>query len=297
MMKVYYYVFIVLLCVNTFVVCDDSYWCDGGDKEQQLFNSLNGLYLNTEPTSWAYSHLWGSSECPCTWFGVDCVSDGNSTVRLNLDNNEIYGSLTDGFCADLYSLVNLSNNRFFSTVVSCIGDMTSLSSLKLANNTFQGILPESLGNLSELKTLDIKDNNFAGPYPDYLECPKSYFKSSVDVKLKDNDFWCPCPEWISEDDCDCVDEPSDSCTSLNAAACEEDLACCYSESWNEECDDFISKNESDIVCEEYPRVTCEEDDDTSSDNSNLFWYIFFGAAGVLIVFVIGWSIVCAITFS
>mmetsp|Transcript_7576 Transcript_7576/g.12765 ORF Transcript_7576/g.12765 Transcript_7576/m.12765 type:complete len:331 (+) Transcript_7576:30-1022(+) len=288
-MKIIACVIFMLGC--SLVLADESYWCDGAGRQEQMYNSLNSLYLNTDPLSWTHQHLWGTQECPCSWYGVDCESDGNSTIQLNLYGNGISGNLVDGFCEDIYSFINLSNNEFFATLIDCIGDMTSLTDLRLSNNTFQGLPPASLGNLSNLKKLEIDHNAFAGPFPDYIECPESYFKKSIEVKASDNDFWCPTPDEC--DDCTCVDEPSDACTSINEAACDIELACCYKSSWNSECDDFVEKNGDNIECEDYPRVTCDE----SSSDSNLFWYILLGFCLVLCVFVGGWAAVCAVTFS
>ena len=76
------FVVVLVLCLAGIALADDSYWCDGAEKQETLTASLTALYLNTEETSWTHAHLWGSAECPCGWYGVDCVSDGNSTVRL-----------------------------------------------------------------------------------------------------------------------------------------------------------------------------------------------------------------------
>ena len=70
----------LLLCVSL-VRGDKAWWCDDGVNESKLSNSLQNFYLNTVPLSWHYTHNWGSEECPCEWFGVDCTGK-NGTVSL-----------------------------------------------------------------------------------------------------------------------------------------------------------------------------------------------------------------------
>jgi len=174
--------------------------------------------------------------------------------------------------------------------------MDKLTDLKLSNNTFQGILPQDLGNLSKLKHFEVDKNSFAGPFPSYIQCPTKYFSDKISLDFGDNLFWCPPPEWCNDDDCAaCVPEPSESCTSLNYAACEETLACCYSTSWDSQCDDFINKEDSE--CTDMPVEECEfNSSNNSSSNSSSIWWIILGIFIVGILIIIGGAIAFYITY-
>jgi len=215
----------LLLCVSL-VRGDKAWWCDDGVNESKLSNSLQNFYLNTVPLSWHYTHNWGSEECPCEWFGVDCTGK-NGTVSLHLENNGIEGSVASSFCDDIYSEINFSNNSLAGVLPECFGSMSKLQGLYLSDNEFQGLLPDALGQLSNLRRLEITRNRFAGPFPDYLKCPYFYFGDKVHIEMKNNSFWCPSPEWCQKNQCNyCISEPSDACTNQNKAACNAELECC-----------------------------------------------------------------------
>jgi len=285
----YTLVFILALATVCSVHADDAFWCDNGVQQQLLTKSLNGFLVGTEPSSWLYNHLWGSEECPCEWYGVDC-SLSNDEVTLSLPNNKIYGSISSEFCANIYQSINLDNNELFARLPACIGDMNHLTSLRLQNNSFQGLLPESLGNLNKLKHLDVSQNLFSGPFPDYLACPNVYFPEKINLAFEENLFWCPTADWCSSPptgngECeDCEDEPSDNCTNLNAVACDTLIGCCYSNSWNSQCELIVANSTVGCAPEHTNDAPCtykppneEESSDKSSDGfdySGILWTTF-----------------------
>jgi len=276
----------LLLCVGL-ACADTAWWCDGGENESRLSTSLNNFYLHTAPLSWRYTHLWGSEECPCQWFGVDC-SGKNGTVSLHLENNHIEGMVDSSFCDDIYSEINFSNNSLAGVLPTCFGNMKQLQGLYLSDNEFQGLLPDSLGTLSHLRRLEIARNRFAGPFPDYLQCPYFFFGDKVHVEIKNNSFWCPSPEWCQKNQCNfCISEPSPACTNQNKAACNAELQCCYEKSWEQGCDDYIEKMSIECVVEEVLPEGCDPSykPDKNDDDGNSMWWLL--PAGLALLAVIG----------
>eukprot|EP00012_Vannella_robusta_P007487 CAMPEP_0206206686 /NCGR_PEP_ID=MMETSP0166-20121206/15117_1 /ASSEMBLY_ACC=CAM_ASM_000260 /TAXON_ID=95228 /ORGANISM="Vannella robusta, Strain DIVA3 518/3/11/1/6" /LENGTH=342 /DNA_ID=CAMNT_0053627251 /DNA_START=102 /DNA_END=1130 /DNA_ORIENTATION=- len=287
------------------VWADESYWCDNSTQQETLTNSLNGFILGTDPATWNYVYLWGSEECPCSWYGVECTSS-NTTVKLNLAENTIYGTISSDFCANIYSSIDLNNNELFSEIPSCLGDMHHLQSLRLNNNSLQGLLPDSLGNLGKLEYLDIRKNEIAGPYPSYIQCPNQYFSDKTELKFSDNQFWCPSPKWCGPSgngQCKyCEDEPSSRCTNQNKEACDTLLICCYKSSWNEAtCGDIVDKKNTTCT-PDLPTITCDDyrppsggKDDSSSFNWGALWWVAFSVGVVLVILAIGLFAIFLIT--
>jgi len=279
--------FCALISVIGLSYADEEFWCDGGAQQATLTDSLNSFILGTNLATWKYNHLWGSDECPCSWYGVIC-SSSNTTVKLNLADNEIYGTISPLFCSNIYSSIDLNNNELFSKIPSCLGDMQHLDALHLSNNSFQGLLPDSLGNLLKLEHLDISKNEFAGPFPDYIQCPDQFFSSKAKLEISDNKFWCPSPNWCKSPptgngQCShCEDEPSQLCTNKNKKACDTQIVCCYESSWNATtCEDIINKTNASctsdlppITCPDYRPPSGSKSSDSGIDLTAIWWTCF-----------------------
>ncbi|XP_050370870.1 inactive receptor-like serine/threonine-protein kinase At2g40270 [Argentina anserina] len=78
---------------------------------------------------------------PCSWFGVECSSDGR-VISLNLKDLCLGGTLAPD-----------------------IGKLAHIKSIILRNNSFSGKIPEEIGDLMELEVLDLGYNNFSGSFP------------------------------------------------------------------------------------------------------------------------------------
>ncbi|XP_011001758.1 PREDICTED: inactive receptor-like serine/threonine-protein kinase At2g40270 isoform X2 [Populus euphratica] len=94
---------------------------------------------------------------PCSWFGVECSSDGKVVV-LNLKDLCLEGTLAPE-----------------------ITNLVHIKSIILRNNSFSGIIPEGVGELKALEVLDFGYNNFSGPLP-----PDLGSNPSLAILLLDN---------------------------------------------------------------------------------------------------------------
>ncbi|KAK4596285.1 hypothetical protein RGQ29_014361 [Quercus rubra] len=131
------------------------------------------------------------SSSHCTWFGVNCTSNGTQKVQsLSLTNLAPFGNIPPQL-SNLTSLktLNLYNNSFFGQIPSELSRLTSLQRIILAtnnisgtipvglsdclmlekmsseNNKLTGLLPSELGQLPRLKILDVSMNNLTGAIP------------------------------------------------------------------------------------------------------------------------------------
>ncbi|GMN59095.1 hypothetical protein TIFTF001_028184 [Ficus carica] len=120
----------------------------------QLKNSLNFSIEN----STKLMHWNKDSDC-CFWEGVAC-EDGR-VIHLNLRQEGIDGRLDNSsilFNLQYLESLDLSYNRFNSTIPSRIGNLTNLSHLKLRCAGFRGQVPIEISRLSGLITLDLSTN-------------------------------------------------------------------------------------------------------------------------------------------
>lgn len=152
---------------------------------------LLALYNDTNGASWTNNTDWlGAEGTECSWYGVECDTDGK-VIGLNLKLNNLVGSIPtelDGLSLVQYldlggnqlsgaipeSIAQLTNlnriwlwgNQFTGAVPTFFGGMTQLTHLALGGNQFSGPIPASFGNLVNLLTLDLAYNQFNGSIPE-----------------------------------------------------------------------------------------------------------------------------------
>ncbi|KAM3394493.1 receptor-like protein Cf-9 [Capsicum galapagoense] len=68
----------------------------------------------------------------------------------------------------LYTIIDLSSNRFEGSIPSVIRGLTSLVVVNISHNSLEGHIPTSLGSLSELQSLDLSFNKLSGEIPRQL---------------------------------------------------------------------------------------------------------------------------------
>jgi Leucine-rich repeat (LRR) protein len=124
--------------LNWILNIDNTNTCnDGGIALLERF-VLALFFYKTGGESWLNSNGWLSLSNQCTWFGIDCGTDGRvDTISLN--QNNLSGEIPDA----------LSN-------------LEQLSVLKLFDNALEGTVPTSLYQLSNLAFLDMEANNLSG---------------------------------------------------------------------------------------------------------------------------------------
>jgi len=133
-------------------------------------NALIALYDATGGTRWTNQSAWMSaSGSECSWFGIECNSDKNHVVSINLANNNLQHELPQ----DIQNLsglerLDLRDNQLSGNIPDIIGDLPHLTHLDLSANNFSGDIPGSLGQLSNLESLLLYDNELSGTIPTSL---------------------------------------------------------------------------------------------------------------------------------
>ncbi|KAJ9555961.1 LOW QUALITY PROTEIN: hypothetical protein OSB04_010575 [Centaurea solstitialis] len=70
---------------------------------------------------------------------------------------------------DMYSLLDLSNNKISGEIPASLGNLKSLEVLNISNNNISGHIPMSFGNLKGMESLDLSHNKISGSIPKSLE--------------------------------------------------------------------------------------------------------------------------------
>ncbi|KAI3518438.1 hypothetical protein L1887_07186 [Cichorium endivia] len=92
------------------------------------------------------------------------------SISLGLSQNNFFGSLpTEVGDLKMLTSLDLSNNDLSDYIPSSLGGCISLSFLSLRCNLFQGMVPPSLSSMRGLSTLDLSHNNLWGQISPFLE--------------------------------------------------------------------------------------------------------------------------------
>nr|XP_024935204.2 receptor-like protein 47 [Ziziphus jujuba var. spinosa] len=124
------------------------------DQQSLLLQLKNNLKFNS--TGSKKLMQWNQSSDCCTWEGVTC-EEGRVT-GLNLSNESISGGIFEN--SSLFNLqylrsLDLSYNKFNSTIPSRIGNLTNLNVLNFSNSGFDGQIPKEISSLTRLFVLDL----------------------------------------------------------------------------------------------------------------------------------------------
>ena len=102
---------------------------------------------------------WNISSSHCTWFGVNCTSNGTQKVQsLSLTNLALFGNIPPQL-SNLTSLktLNLYNNSFFGQIPSELSRLTSLQRIILATNNISGTIPVGLSDCLMLEKMSFEN--------------------------------------------------------------------------------------------------------------------------------------------
>jgi len=133
-------------------------------------DALIALYNSTDGDNWTRNTGWlGDPGTECAWYQVWCNSAGTSVVKLNLDSNQLSGSIP----TELGNLSNLdylylSSNQLSGSIPTELGNLSNLDYLYLGSNQLSGSIPTELGNLSYLDRLYLDSNQLRGSIPTEL---------------------------------------------------------------------------------------------------------------------------------
>ncbi|KAL2471206.1 RNI-like superfamily protein [Abeliophyllum distichum] len=70
-----------------------------------------------------------------------------------------------GSILDHMSGIDLSSNKLYGEIPSCLGKLSELHALNLSHNNLIGTIPATFSNLSQLESLDLSYNNLSGKIP------------------------------------------------------------------------------------------------------------------------------------
>lgn len=173
--------FLTLLLSSVFV----SVYCQSSSTDASVMQALKKS-LNPP------SELGWSDPDPCNWEYVGCSSDKRvtriqigrrnlkGTLPANLNNltalqhlelqfNEISGTLPSLSGLEALQVLILSNNNFTSIPVDFFDGLTSLQSVDLDNNPFAGWeIPHSITEASSLQNFSANSANITGNIPDFF---------------------------------------------------------------------------------------------------------------------------------
>ncbi|XP_031260881.1 LRR receptor-like serine/threonine-protein kinase EFR isoform X1 [Pistacia vera] len=113
---------------------------------------------------------WNASMHFCNWTGVTCSPTNGRVTILNLESQNLVGSLPPSI-GNLTSLTafNLGNNSFHGEVPPEIGRLQHLQYLNITDNYFGGSIPMNLSLCTKLRVIDAADNQFIGQIPDQID--------------------------------------------------------------------------------------------------------------------------------
>ncbi|KAL1803299.1 hypothetical protein ACET3Z_031946 [Daucus carota] len=156
-----------------------------GEVPSWLFDigSLKNLYLGGNKFIWnnnvkivprgvatKYRSFFKDDGTYAFWkqvFGVDPEIEMNDLI-VNW-KNAMQGISSHN--QDMYSLVDLSNNKFSGDVPDSLGKLIGLKLLNLSYNKLSGYIPQSFGDLQSIETLDLSNNNISGTIPQSFQKP------------------------------------------------------------------------------------------------------------------------------
>uniref|UniRef100_M1BZP4 Hcr2-0A n=1 Tax=Solanum tuberosum TaxID=4113 RepID=M1BZP4_SOLTU len=139
-----------------------------------------------------------SRDC-CSWDGVICDDMTGHVIELDLGCSGLVGTIhsnsrhfqlshfqrldlsnsdflvaTKGFDREivrilyLYTVIDLSSNKFGGRIPSIMGDLIAVHILNLSQNGLLGHIPPSFKDLSSAESLDLSVNQLSGEIPQQL---------------------------------------------------------------------------------------------------------------------------------
>lgn len=149
--------------VGALVLCTSAASTAAPDATQTA--ALTALYNATKGRDWTNQDNWNSGDA-CTWSGVVCDAAGTNVVKLELNNNNLQGSLPAAI-GDFPALRELliSDNSISGSIPAEIGNLTNMTRLIMDDNMFSGQIPAEIGNIRFLNTLRLGGNELSGAIP------------------------------------------------------------------------------------------------------------------------------------
>ncbi|XP_022744847.1 leucine-rich repeat receptor-like tyrosine-protein kinase PXC3 isoform X2 [Durio zibethinus] len=108
---------------------------------------------------------WGDNKTGyCNWEGIRCGLNHSFVERLDLSRRMLraFGNLSE------LEYLDLSLNKFESSIPVELGGLRSLRSLNLSNNLLVGEIPQEFQGLEKLQDFQISSNRLSGSIPRWL---------------------------------------------------------------------------------------------------------------------------------
>ncbi|KPA13318.1 LRR receptor-like serine/threonine-protein kinase GSO1, partial [Candidatus Magnetomorum sp. HK-1] len=140
------------------------------DFNQLERDALLALYQSTDGENWINQNAWmGVNGSECSWYGIECNSDKNHVIGIQLASNKLEGELPEDIKKLSHLLrLDLRDNQLNGNIPTTIGEMKSLVHLDLSANNFEGNIPDTIGQLNDLESLMLYDNELSGIIPKSL---------------------------------------------------------------------------------------------------------------------------------
>jgi len=140
------------------------------DFPQSERDALLAFYQLTDGVSWNNQYGWmGINGTECSWYGIECNSEKNHIISIQLASNNLKGDLPQDIKELSYLLrLDLRDNNLQGEIPASIGELTNLTHLDLSANNFDGNIPVAIGQLINLEALMLYDNELQGSIPKSL---------------------------------------------------------------------------------------------------------------------------------
>ncbi len=134
---------------------------------------LIALYNNTGGDNWTNKSGWKTPPLEPdgfaaigtenTWYGVTCDSGNNYVTQININNNNLTGTIPSEIGNHTSLLrIFLYSNKLSGAIPPEIGNLTNLTYLDLHSNQISGSIPPEIGNLTNIQSLSLNINQLSG---------------------------------------------------------------------------------------------------------------------------------------
>lgn len=157
---------------------------DATDPSQIVVAALESFYDEANGFNWLIDTNWKTTMDVCDWYGIVC--ENGKVVELNLDDNNIYGSISSsiGLLTDLVN-INLESNYLSGKIPTEIGNLSNLRRFEVDDNNLTGSIPSEFYRIKDLKELYLQLNDFSGTVPEQLCLRRIDMGGELDTLIAD----------------------------------------------------------------------------------------------------------------
>ncbi len=128
---------------------------------------LIDIYTSTNGSGWTDSSGWnGSAGTECGWYGVTCDLPGDHVIAIQLNGNNLAGSLPDLSGLSDLQVFYATFNQLTGTIPPLAG-LANLQEFGVGSNQLTGSTPP-LAGLANLQSFDVSSNQLTGSIPSLI---------------------------------------------------------------------------------------------------------------------------------